>query len=266
VTTSGWLRPSQVWPVFAPAAAQLQTLPHAEGTQVPQGVQLLRLVSPHLDSRHQVATARTERLDWQAATVTLAPDSRTRWQVSQEELATSQSEQAGVGAEREQLTPVAPFAATLRDLDPDLRPGQWLAARERIATLVGEGPMMVETYLDEHAVKRVRPGDRGLFITDGLEGPALRLTVQAVDADVSRRLAHGMLAAQAGGEVLTRDRKGQRLPEHAVYRVVLRVDSPPETLAGRAWRGRVVIRAEGEPLAGRYLRQALTVLVREAGM
>jgi hypothetical protein len=83
-------------------------------------VQLLRLVSPHLDSRHQVATARTERLDWQAATVTLAPDSRTRWQVSQEELATSQSEQAGVGAEREQLTPVAPFAATLRDLDPDL--------------------------------------------------------------------------------------------------------------------------------------------------
>ncbi|MEY2617762.1 MAG: hypothetical protein RL522_764 [Pseudomonadota bacterium] len=266
VAASGWLRPAQAWPVYAPAASQLENLHHAEGTHLPQGVQLLRLTSPQLESRLQVAAARTELLGWQVNTAALLADTRARWQVTQEELATSQVEQVGLQAQREQLTPAAPFDATLRDLDPDLRPGQWLAARERIATLVGDGPMVVEAYLDENAVKRVRPGDPALFITDGLEGPALRLTVQQVDADASRQLAHGMLAAPAGGDVLTRERQGQRVPEHAVYRVVLRVDSAPEDLSGRAWRGRVVIRAAGEPLAGRYLRQALTVLVREAGM
>ncbi len=266
VTTSAWLRPAQVWPVYTPAASQVQAIHHAEGTRIPQGVQVLHLASAPLESRHAVVQARLERLGWQVEAAPLTPEARPRWQVAQEEWATSQAEQAALHAEREQLTPAAPFSATLRDLDPDLRPGQWLPARERIATLVGDGPMVVEAYLDEHAARRVRAGDRGLFITDGGEGPALRLTVQHVDADASRQLAHGMLAAQAGGEVLTRDRKGQRVPEHAVYRVVLRVDSPPEDLAGRAWRGRLVVRAEGEPLAGRYLRQALTVLVREAGM
>ncbi|MEY4710581.1 MAG: hypothetical protein RIS88_31 [Pseudomonadota bacterium] len=266
VAASGWLRPSQVWPVYTPAAARLEAVHQAEGARVPQGVQLLRLASPPLESRHQVLAARTERLGWQVDAAPLLAESRSRWQVTQEELATSQAEQAGVQAEREQLTPAAPFDATVRDLDPDLRPGQWLAVRERIATLVGDGPMVVEVYLEEHAARRVHAGDRGLFITEGLEGPALRLTLLQVDADASRQLAHGMLAAQAGGDVLTRDRKGQRVPEQAVYRVVLRVDSAPEDLAGRAWRGRVVIRAAGEPLAGRYLRQALTVLVREAGL
>ncbi len=266
VMASGWLRPAQVWPLYAPAASQLQTLHHAEGARVPQGVTLLHLTSPALESRLEALSARTRNLGWQVDAAALLPEARQRWQVSQEELATSQVEQVGLHAQREQLTPSAPFEATVRDLDPDLHPGQWLPARERIATLVGEGPMVVETYLDEHAVKRVRPGDRGLFITDGLEGPTLHLTVQHVDADASRQLAHGMLTAPAGGDVLTRERQGQRVPEHAVYRVVLRVDSPPGDLAGRAWRGRVTIRAAGEPLAGRYLRQALTVLVREAGL
>ncbi|MEY4653015.1 MAG: hypothetical protein RI884_1596 [Pseudomonadota bacterium] len=266
VTSSGWLRPAQVWPVYTPAAAQIESLHHAEGERLPQGVQLLRLASPQLESRLQVLSARAEHLGWQVDTAALLPDARQRWQVTQEELATSQVEQAGLHTQREQLTPSAPFDATVRDLDPDLHPGQWLPARERIATLVSEGPMVVETYLEEHAARRVRAGDQGLFITDGLEGPALRLTVQHVDADASRQLAHGMLAAPAGGDVLTRERQGQRVPEHAIYRVLLRVDSPPEDLAGRAWRGRVVIRAVGEPLAGRYLRQALTVLVREAGL
>ncbi len=266
VATSGWLRPAQVWPVYAPAAAQLESLHHAEGTPVPQGVQLLRLASPQLESRLQVLAARAEHLGRQVDTASLLPDARHRWQVSREELATSQVEQAGLHTQREQLTPAAPFDGTLRDLDPDLHPGQWLPARERIATLVSAGGMVVETYLDEHDARRVRAGDRGLFITDALEGPALRLTVQHVDADASRQLAHGMLAAPAGGHVLTRERQGQRVPEHAVYRVVLQVDSPPEDLAGRAWRGRVTIRGAGQPLAARYLRQALTVLVREAGL
>ncbi len=265
VAASGWLRPSQVWPVYTPAAARLEAIHHAEGTRIPQGTPVLRLESPALESRHQAAHARSERLQWQLATAALSAEARSRWQVSQEELATGQAEQASLQAEREQLAPVAPFDGVLRDLAPDLHPGQWVAGRERLATLVGDGPMVVEAYLDEQAVKRVRAGDAGLFITDGGEGPALRVTVTQVDADASRQLAHGMLAAQAGGDVLTRDRKGARVPEQAVYRVVLRVESAPHALAGRSWRGRVVIRAQSEPLALRYLRQVLTVLVREAG-
>lgn len=77
------------------------------------------------------------------------------------------------------------------------------------------------------------------------------------------------LAAQHGGHVMVREQDGQLRPEQAVYRVQLAIDpADARQLAAHgqhAWRGHLSIDGHHESPATRYLRQALAVLVREAG-
>jgi len=266
VASTGLLRPADSWPLFAPGPAQLEQLAYQDGAQVDAGAPLLKLTAPELAVRRATALQRLERARWQAAAAGIDAEARARLQSSQDELASAQAELASVDEELARYAPAAPFAGQLRDLDPDLAPGQWLARKEKIGLLVGRGGNVVETYLDEEAVKRVTTGDGGIFISDAGEGPVLRLKVANVDADATRVLPNGMLAAQAGGHVLTRERNGQLIPEHAVYRVTLAVDSPLGELAGQSWRGKVVVRASWEVPLWRYLRNALAVVLREAGL
>jgi putative peptide zinc metalloprotease protein len=265
ISASGMLSPVAVWPVHAPGPAQLAEMPHAEGSLVAAGEPIARLVSPTLLARRETAAAQLERLRWLAASASFGSDSRNRLQSAQEELATAEAEFAGLNRELTRYEPRAPFTGRLYDLDPDLHSGQWLADKERLALLVGDVGYRVETYLGEEAVKRIQPGSPARFVTDGGNGTVLRLKVSHVDIDATRVLDDGRLAAQTGGHVLVRERRGQLIPEQGLYRVTLAVDSPVGALAGQSWRGTLVIHGERESLAGRYLRNALSVLLREAG-
>ncbi|WP_045157921.1 site-2 protease family protein [Stutzerimonas stutzeri] len=265
ISASGILRPVSVWPVHAPGPAQLEALPHREGAAVAAGEPIARMVSPMLLAQREAAAAKAERLRWLAASAGFGADSRARLQSVQEELATAEAELAALDRELTRYEPRAPFAGHLHDLDPDLHSGQWLADKERLALLVGDDGYRVDTYLDEDVVKRVRVGDTARFVSDGGEGTVLRLRVSHVDMDATRTLDDGRLAAQAGGHIMVRERRGELIPEHAQYRVSLAVETPVGALAGGSWRGTLVIHGEGEAPALRYLRNALAVLLREAG-
>lgn len=266
IDASGLLKPAQSWPLFTPGPALVQQLPHTQGSRVAAGEPLLLLASPQLQARRETLLAQLERLRWLSASAGLDSESRKRMQSSLEELATAEAELASLDQELEGYAPKAPFAGTLRDLDPDLHPGQWLAEKERVAVLVGDEAHLVETFLDEESVKRVAVGDAATFVSDGGEGAVLRLRVTHIDTDASRVLNNAMLAAQFGGHILTRERNGLLVPEQGVYRVVLEVQSPLGALTGQAWRGSVVLHGDWEAPAWRYLRNALAVLLREAGL
>jgi putative peptide zinc metalloprotease protein len=154
-------------------------------------------------------------------------------------------------------------------MDPDLQVGQWLSRKERIALLVrSDGRWLVETWLDEDAVQRVAPGDKGLFITDGGQSSALSLRVLAVDSDAARTLTRAELAAHLGGHILTREKGGQLVPERAIYHVTLALEPATQSmaeLANQSWRGKLSLHARWEAPAWPYLRQAMAVLVREIG-
>jgi putative peptide zinc metalloprotease protein len=269
VGASALLRPAEAWPVYAPSGARLDALAFGEGQRVPQGAVIARLHVPNLNTRRQALSARVDQLRQQTSTAGFDAQTRARMLATRDSLATAQAELASVDTELMNYAPRAPFAGRLRDLDPDLQPGQWLAPRERIALLVREGtPWVVETWLDEDAVRRVAAGDRATFVTDAGTGPLLQLVVREVDRDASRTLPEPALAAPAGGHVLVREKAGLLVPERAVYRVTLALADPaaalhPE-LAHQRWRGAVTVHARAEAPAWRYLRQAAAVLVREA--
>lgn len=269
ITASGLLRPAEVWPVYAPSGARIDALPYPEGAHAAKDSVLVQLYVPDLHMRRQTLLARLEGLRWQAAASGLHAESSSRLLVNEDALATAQAELASLEAESLTYAPRAPFAGQLRDLDPDLQVGQWLPRKEKIALLVRDGsPWLVETWLDEESVQRVTAGDSAQFITDGLHGPVLRLTVSAVDRDASRFLPRTELAAHLGGHILTREKSGQLVPERAIYHVVLAVDPSEVNLQAyrqQSWRGKLTIHAQWESPAWPYVRQAMGVLVREAG-
>jgi putative peptide zinc metalloprotease protein len=269
VTASALLRPAESWPVYAPSGARLDELRFREGQRVPEGALIARLHVPDLNTRRQALTARVDQLRWQASASAFDDQTRQKLLVAEDTLATAQAELASVDTELRNFAPKAPYAGTLRDLDPDLREGQWLARKERLALLVKEGtPWVVETWLDEEAVQRIRPGDGAMFINDGADAAPLPLRVQAVDRDASRVLARPELAAQAGGHLMAREKNGQLVPERAVYRVTLELqqgETLPAALSRQTVRGHITIHARAEAPGLRYVRQASAVLVREFG-
>jgi putative peptide zinc metalloprotease protein len=148
-------------------------------------------------------------------------------------------------------------------VDPDLGLGQWLGERERIGILIQTDGVVVQTYLDEEAIKRISVGDTAIFVADGRDKKVLPLQVQHIDADASRELPDGILAAQNGGHIHTRHQNSTLVPEQAIYRVRLVPVHGQEVSLTRMLRGDVVIRGNWQSPVWPFLRNIAAVLVRE---
>ncbi|MDF3934328.1 HlyD family efflux transporter periplasmic adaptor subunit [Pseudomonas citronellolis] len=261
---TGMLQPQTRMALYAPVRAQVTALPVADGQHVAAGQPLLELQSPELVLHGNEVEARHATLAWQSAAAGFDSGTRKDWQVLNDQLAYSQAEQTAVSADAQRYSPTAPYSGVLVDVDPDLRPGQWLSEREYLGSLVADGPWQVVTYVDEEVVHRIAPGDPALFIADGLGEPAMRLTVHSIDRDAARTLGEPELSNLFGGNVLAREKSGVFYPEHAVYRVVLQVRQSLPATHGE-WRGHVTIAGRWEIPSLRFLRAAAAVLWRESG-
>ena len=264
IHSSGVLKPAQTWEVTARQPGVLTSEVPRDGAVFEEGAVLVTLDSPELQAREAGAIARLESMRWQAATAGLSDaESRAQMQSLREQMATVQAELDKVLTEKAFLSPKAPFSGVLRDVDPDLGSGQWLGQRERIAMLIQSDAAVVQTYLDEEAIKRIEVGDAAIFVSDGRDARVLSLIVQHVDADASRELPDGILAAQNGGHIHARPQGGRLVPEQAIYRVRLVPADGQGVDVSRMLRGDVVIRGNWQSPVGPFLRNIGAVLVRE---
>ena len=266
IGVSAVLLPPESWPVFAPAGARIEALPVPHGAEVQAGAPLLSLELPDLRGRQDAVAARLAQQNWLTSAAGFDEDMRKRWRVSEQALATTQAEWQGLQAERSQFEPTAPHAGRFYWADPDWAVGQWVGKKEALGYLVQEtGTWRVETWLDEDEIARVRVGQAAHWVADAGMGGLLTLQVVAIDSDAARQLPRKELASPLGGHILAREKNGQWVPERAVYRVALEVQDMPAELRQQQWRGHLVIEAQWASPLGRYVRQALTVLIREAG-
>ena len=270
VTATGILRPAEVWPVFAPGGGRIDELNYQEGSLVPEGSVLLRMFVPDLQMRQASSGAKVQSIQWQATAAEVDPQARGTLRSLQESLNEAKAEERSLRAESLQFAPRAPFAGRLRNLDPDLKPGQWVSRKESIAILVrDDAQWLAETWLDEETIQRLSLGDNALFMTGGPDVQVIPMELVGIDRDASRVLPRAELAAQAGGHVLVREKSGQLVPERAVYHVTFKVaerTTIPQTILPLSWRGNISIQARAQAPALRYLRRALSVVIQELGV
>lgn len=263
VQGSGMLHAAQVFAIHAPEHAQVATMPLHEGSHAAAGATLMTFAVAENGSRRDALAAQVERLRWQVNASGFDAEQRAQSGVLREQLAGAEAQLALAVEEATRNTPVAPFAGTLRDVDPELAPGVWAGKNERVAMLVGDLGAQVTTYLDEETVHRIAVGDSARFYPDG-QGKALRLRVDTIDRDASRTLPNAMWSAQQGGSVPAREKAGVWYPERTVYRVTFALADVGATNE-RALRGTVVIAGAWEALGTRFARNVASVVWREAG-
>lgn len=266
LSASGILRPTESYPVYAPAGAQIARLPWANGEQVKEGDVLMEMASPDLQLRWQRAQIKLDSVRHQAELTGIDAEQRQNMQVLQQQEISARAELANVRAELALYAPRAPFSGVVQNIEPGLKAGVWVSNHERLATLVDPSDWRVETYLDEDDVRRIKVDDTARFYADGDSRLNLPLQVVAIERDATRQLVNGVLSSAAGGSVLTREKHGKLIPERAVYRVTLHSDQPPpEKAREQSWRGHVVINGAWQSPVQGFVRFALVLVWRETG-
>jgi putative peptide zinc metalloprotease protein len=260
------LRSRQHVDVFVPdLGSRVVSIAVAEGAAVSAGAPLIKLASPDVDYR--IARVRTELdvLEWQMSAKGLDAELLARSQVTEREYAAALAEYRALADQRARLDVSAPITGKVVDLADGLKPGAWLKARSRLLSVIDPGGAIVEAYLDEADLERIRPGDRAIFYAEADPRVTLDLTVSEIDRGSTRSLPDPYLASVHGGPVSVRTPKQNELiPDQTIYRVSL-VPSALTTPPDRVVRGQVALRGETISLAARAWRAVLAVLIRESG-
>ena len=273
LNAAGLLQTRQAQVIYASAAGRIERLQVADGAFVHAGQTLLSFSAEQIEQQLQSARSRVQRYSAEADAGAMRSELRAGLQIAQAQLSTAQATRRGLEARLHERAPTAPADGQLRWRDPDLRAGDWVAAREPIATLLSPRTWQVEAYLSEAEIARIAPGSQARFYPDGRFGAPLSLTVASISHDASHVLPHSELASAMGGTVAVREVEGRLVPEQAVYRVNLLAAPQAATqaatqaaaLAGQTWRGRVVVEAAPQSLAERVAQAALALWWREAG-
>jgi putative peptide zinc metalloprotease protein len=193
------------------------------------------------------------------------PKLREQQQVIEAAQGKVRAELDGIMQSRLRYAPIAPFAGRLFLSHPDLQTGAWVGKNERLGVLSDTSHWLVETYLPEAELDRIRTGDGGRFYSETPDVAALPVRVERIDRDATHVLPDPILASAHGGRFQVREHHRRLIPEAALYRVTLALESPHEPRVAQVLRGKVVLFGRPQSHADEFLRTAGAWLVREAG-
>jgi putative peptide zinc metalloprotease protein len=269
----GWVHAQQQQVIYAPLAGRLLSLPTS--TSAAAGQALFVLASPDLnqnrDRAQGLANARAQELLGLAG----LPDGeerRTQVQGQQDKYA---AEARMYEDESARLQIAAPFAGEVADIDPQLAPGVWVQPRQPLATVVDPSRWVVEAFVAEADIARVRAGQSASVRTTQQGLGVMHGHVIEVDANRTATLPHAMLDAQSGGPVITlppaktEHRTGAvasdatQAPRDALYRVKIALDEAPHQRQMAV--GRVVIDSDRQAWFTSAFANVASLFVREGG-
>ncbi|MBT2323458.1 HlyD family efflux transporter periplasmic adaptor subunit [Variovorax paradoxus] len=265
ITASGVIRAGSEQPVYSPFAARLVALDIADGLEIQPGRELLLLEAPsqaeERDKARALAHAYTRAArgalgldEGPAAQLAVAEQQATRWE----------TESRAREAELLRLRLVASQPGDVRDVDPLVGPGTWVAPSQLIATVVDGRRWRVEALVPERDRQRLSLDSMATVIVKGRTSK-LQGKVRAIDNSPVKRLPHMLLAQDHGGPIAlnpTRP-KAELRPAEAWFRVLVEGESEIPLAAVRE----VKVHFEGtrEGIARNWIDSALSVVIQQSG-
>lgn len=262
----GWLHAERHYLVYSPLAGKLSKLP-VEGP-VAQGQVLFGLESPDLLVSEQRATGLADARGQELLGLSGLQDGEERRGLLKSQQDKFLAEASLFSGELSRLQLSAPFAGRLVDLDPQLTAGVWVQPRQLLASVVDPSKWVVEVFVPESDVARVRVGDKAQAYLGIRSQTVLQGRVLEVDTTRTLSLPHSMLDATAGGPIATirptaDDKRPERGPKDAIYRVKIALDDPQPVL--QMMLTNVVISGEPRAWLPEIVTRILAVGIRESG-
>jgi putative peptide zinc metalloprotease protein len=260
---SGLLSAEHEFTLYSPQSAKIQQVLVKEGDSVQAEQVLIELNSPDLDFKIASAERKLSELNEQLAAQGLEVALAQHNPMDMGELQSTLAELSGLRDTQKKLTIRASFAGYIRDLSDALQQGEWIAKNEALG-IVENSHATVIAYAEEADLNRLQLGAKGQFYPEGGDLSPFPVQIIAIDSVGTRQLTITELGSNHGGEIAVReDEQRHLIPEQGIYRILLQVDDPRLTQA-ITLRGRLSLNTRAESLAGRLLRSALAVLIRES--
>ncbi|MDO9214617.1 MAG: biotin/lipoyl-binding protein [Methylococcales bacterium] len=260
---SGLLSAETEFTLYSPQSAQVQQVLVKEGDSVQADQVLIELNSPDLDFKIATAERHLAELKEQLAAQSLEVASAQHNPMDMGALQSTLAELVGLREAQKKLTLRSHFAGRIRDLSDVLQQGEWLA-KDEVIGIVQSPRATVVAYAEEADLNRLQLGATGRFYPEGGDVAPVPVHVITIDSVGTRQLTVPEISSTHGGEIAVReDEQHHLVPEQGIYRVLLQVDDGVD-LQAITLRGRLSLATPAESLAGRLLRSALAVLIRES--
>jgi putative peptide zinc metalloprotease protein len=250
--------------LYSPIAGRVEKLPAPYESRVEAGSQVAVIRSPDLlferdQAVHDVRASEYE-LERTSFNVGLAQDRL----ALQARLSGALKKKLDLDALLADANLVAPFNATLTDIQADLREGDWVSKGDKLFTLIDERGGEIVAYLGESELSAIKEGAFGRFYPEGGYHSPFVVQLAEVELFALERLDQVYVASRFGGDLDVRDGKDEELiPQRATYRIHLKTEKPSRD---RVIRGQLVLEAEARSLLDSFWRQAVGIWRREAGV
>ncbi len=273
--------------VFAPEPARVVKLMLAPGMKVRKGQVLAELTSDELEYEWRTTRSRMKLVESKLARMVANREDLQGIDVLKRERQRLRAKLEGLKERRERLRLRATVNGEVRQVAEGLRPGVWLNPRLMLARIVAPGARKVAALAPETVIGRLREGARGTFVPEDPAAPALK--VRLVEIGAARRQGRDILYLSSvhGGPVeAERDPLRREIrtrvgmfplklvplrPQTDERRTREGAQAKHEATSGekipcfQVCRGRVVVQAAPESLAGRFTRRLVSIFLRESG-
>lgn len=258
------MQASQYTTIYAPVAGRLVALHVQSGQKVEKDDLLFHLEDPDIQYHLDTNARKIVLLRWRLSVQSLEFDPLDRDQVLTQQLTSAQSEHQTLAAEENKQRVRAPFAGVIVDMADPMNIGDWITADEPLMTLVDNRRPIINSYVAEEDLDRVKEGAATLFYEQDGYGEPLSGPLSRLDQTITRYLPQPYLASIYGGTIPVRREAADKLiVEGSVYRADM---IPEQTLkVQQITAGVLLIQAAPESLFSRFWRQIRAVLIRESG-
>lgn len=265
IRVPGLLTPAQEQNFYAPMAGRVAENAITLQKSVQAGEVLLKLQSPDLEHRLELARIKAKtwsnQLEQQAFNEQLSGQGdvlKHHWEEAGAQL-------TGLTEEQARLTLRAAFDGEIVFRADDLVLGAWVAGRERLLSVVNRSNSIVDAFVGDSDLDRLHIGAAARFIPDAPEFGRRNCRIGDIERVNLAVIDDPGLASTHGGPLPSRqDRHGAALPASPLYRIRLEQCDPSSAPALRL-RGVVHLDADGRSLLAGAFTKLLAVLIRESG-
>lgn len=246
--------------VFASFPARMANI-HPYGP-VKAGSVLAAFDSPDHTTREMRTLANVESLNQRLKGLEAEDSGIDQRRVTTERIGEQLAESRANMDEVARLRMTAEFDGVWLDLDPAIKSGTWVNTKTQVGVLIAPGKWIVDAYVDEHQVERLRPGARASFRPHGQWSP-IDSSVLEVDTVRTSKLSHPMLDASHGGPIATQPGDKQSVPVKTYFRVRLALSEPPPN--SRETLGQARIEGAPQSLLMNAAKHVIALIIRESG-